>query len=538
MKQKLLSLLALVMVAMTASAVDAPRFALTTGTIEQYFTVQFKVNNTVVTEAAVGDEVIIEVTPQGEYSVGEVKGQWDAAVAASRGTDFNMLDEFEPEAVTNETNKWKFTMKRAKAIISVTACKLLTHADISIGDIADVTYNGGEQKPAVVVKDGDKTLVENTDYTLSYSNNTNAGTATVTITGIGKYGGEVKKTYGIQRLTVRVSGGITVRDKDYDGTRNATLDAILAKLEGKVAGDDLGVVATGRFSDANAGNYKTVVFDKLTLTGRDKDNYVLASRFNQTYGFASIRKVALTVRANAHTIGFGDAPSNSGVTYSGFVGGESATVLGGPLSFSYNSSADGNGMPYEAGKPMGTYYIIPGGLSSKNYDITYVAGTLTVTQKEVVGQDVSVGEPGPDGIPVISVSPSGGAGPQEGTDYTVAYYDMDRNPVTVEQMMASPGQYIAVLTFKGGYSGTVEVVINVVKGNLPVRGDVNKSGSVELKDVRAFMDAFLNGEIPDDPASDDFIRFDANGDGSINVADAQAILNLALGLNADGSKKE
>ena len=157
MKQKLLSLLALVMVAMTASAVDAPRFELTTGTIE-HFTVQFKVNNTVVTEAAVGDEVIIEVTPQGEYSVGEVKGQWDAAVAASRGTDFNMLDEFEPEAVTNETNKWKFTMKRAKAIISVTACKLLTHADISIGDIADVTYNGGEQKPAVVVKDGDKTL--------------------------------------------------------------------------------------------------------------------------------------------------------------------------------------------------------------------------------------------------------------------------------------------------------------------------------------------------------------------------------------------
>ena len=47
-----------------------------------------------------------------------------------------------------------------------------------------------------------------------------------------------------------------------------------------------------------------------------------------------------------------------------------------------------------------------------------------------------------------------------------------------------------------------------------------------------------NGNIPTDPTSDDFIRYDANSDGKINVADAQAILNLAMGLNADGSKKE
>ena len=538
MKQKLLSLLALVMVAMTASAVDAPRFALTTGTIEQNFTVQFKVGSNVVTEAAEGDEVIIEVTPQGEYSVGEVKGQWEAVVAASRGTDFNMLDEFEPEAVTNETNKWKFTMKRVKAIISVTACKLLTNPDITIDDIDPVTYNGSEHKPAVTVKDIGTTLVLGTDYTVSYAKNKNAGTATVTITGIGKYAGEVKKNFNIQRKTVTVTGGITAYNMVYNGTTLATLFFTKVIIDGTEAGDDLSVTATGRFSDKNVGTNKKVTISDLALTGKDKNNYILAATGNQTSTTANIDKKNLDVIANPKTISYGDAPANDGVTYKGFVPGETPSVLGGSLTYNYSTAADGQGAPYEAGSPAGTYYIIPSGLISNNYRFLYSAGTLTVEGKEMGDQDVSVGEPGPDGIPVISVSPSGGAGPQEGTDYTVAYYDMDRNPVTVEQMMASPGQYIAVLTFKGGYSGTVEVVINVVKGNLPVRGDVNKSGSVELKDVRAFMDAFLNGEIPDDPSSDDFIRFDANGDGSINVADAQAILNLALGLNADGSKKE
>ena len=511
--------------------------------ISEHGTVTYKVNGTETTPVSgvinvkENDVITVAIDPDDGWSA-TPSGQWSAAIAASRGSSPDVVMEKDITFTSAGENTWTFTMERANAVISVTACKLLTHADISIGDIADVTYNGGEQKPAVVVKDGDKTLVENTDYTLSYSNTTNAGTATVTITGIGKYGGEVKKTYGIQRLTVRVSGGITASNAVYNGSDLAALSYTNVIIEGKAKGDDLSVTATGRFSDKNVGTNKKVTISDLALTGKDKNNYILATTGNQISTTASIFKKNLDVIANPKTISYGDAPANDGVTYKGFVPGENPSVLGGSLTYNYSTAADGQGAPYEAGSPAGTYYIIPSGLISNNYRFLYSAGTLTVEGKEMGDQDVSVGEPGPDGIPVISVSPSGGAGPQEGTDYTVAYYDMDRNPVTVEQMMASPGQYIAVLTFKGGYSCTVEVVINVVKGNLPVRGDVNKSGSVELKDVRAFMDAFLNGEIPDDPASDDFIRFDANGDGSINVADAQAILNLALGLNADGSKKE
>ena len=48
---------------------------------------------------------------------------------------------------------------------------------------ARFVYNGQELKPAVVVKDGDRTLELNTDYTVSYENNVNAGTAQVVVTG-------------------------------------------------------------------------------------------------------------------------------------------------------------------------------------------------------------------------------------------------------------------------------------------------------------------------------------------------------------------
>ena len=50
-------------------------------------------------------------------------------------------------------------------------------------------YTGADIKPTPVVKDGEKVLAENTDYTVSYSGNKNVGQATVTVTGIGNYTG-------------------------------------------------------------------------------------------------------------------------------------------------------------------------------------------------------------------------------------------------------------------------------------------------------------------------------------------------------------
>lgn len=61
------------------------------------------------------------------------------------------------------------------------------------------TYDGKAKTPSVTVKLDGKTLVLNTDYTVSYSDNIKAGTAKVTITGRGKYTGTKTASFTITK---------------------------------------------------------------------------------------------------------------------------------------------------------------------------------------------------------------------------------------------------------------------------------------------------------------------------------------------------
>lgn len=62
-----------------------------------------------------------------------------------------------------------------------------TIAALQIAPIADQTFKGTAVTPDINIKDGSKTLVKDTDYTVSFSNNVNVGNATVVVTGIGNY---------------------------------------------------------------------------------------------------------------------------------------------------------------------------------------------------------------------------------------------------------------------------------------------------------------------------------------------------------------
>lgn len=65
-------------------------------------------------------------------------------------------------------------------------------------------------------------------------------------------------------------------------------------------------------------------------------------------------------------------------------------------------------------------------------------------------------------------------------------------------------------------------------------GDVTGTGSVDDADFDKFVEDFLNDNLP--AAGDaNFAAYDANGDGQIDIADVQAIFNLSMGLNVDGT---
>lgn len=100
---------------------------------------------------------------------------------------------------------------------------------ITVADIPDQPFTGAEIEPEITIKDGEATLVKGTDYTVEYSGNTNTGTATATIAGIGNYIGERKVSFSIVPK-VTTLGTLTLSE-DQNG--------ITAEIGGDYNGSDV-----------------------------------------------------------------------------------------------------------------------------------------------------------------------------------------------------------------------------------------------------------------------------------------------------------
>lgn len=77
------------------------------------------------------------------------------------------------------------------------------------------TYGGNPYTPSVTVTHEGRTLTNGTHYTVTYSNNTNAGTATCTITGIGNYKGTKNTTFTIAKRSINSDTALTLSNYSY-----------------------------------------------------------------------------------------------------------------------------------------------------------------------------------------------------------------------------------------------------------------------------------------------------------------------------------
>ena len=110
--------------------------------------------------------------------------------------------------------------------------KSMTNNDITV-TIPSQTYTGGEisfDGTAVVVKDGETTLIENTDYTVTAPSGTvqDAGNYTYTITGIGNYTGTKEATFTIKAKETNCGAITLVEDQNgvtaiFDGTSDESI---------------------------------------------------------------------------------------------------------------------------------------------------------------------------------------------------------------------------------------------------------------------------------------------------------------------------
>lgn len=91
------------------------------------------------------------------------------------------------------------------------SAKKITDAMVTL-EADSYEYDGSAKEPEIIVKDGDKTLIEGTDYQVSYKNNVMpTETAKVIITGIGNYQGSVSKQFTITsaKIDYKAFNGLT-----------------------------------------------------------------------------------------------------------------------------------------------------------------------------------------------------------------------------------------------------------------------------------------------------------------------------------------
>ena len=249
--------------------------------------------------------------------MGEVTVKYDGAVSATNAKTYDITAD-----VTEGTN------------FNAAAGLSLGEFTIQPKSIAGVTiegieangyeFTGSEIKPAITVKDDDKTLTADTDYTVIYTGNTNVGTATLTVTGKGNYDSATTKQAAFKitktqpKIGTDYSVTIPTADLTYSGTvkeatvekTNTNIGSITVKYNGSTV------------KPVNAGTYAVTVditesANYAAMTAVDCGSFTIATK--------DITVSGVTLQDKTYN-GRTDDAVVTAVTFDGLVNNETLTL--------------------------------------------------------------------------------------------------------------------------------------------------------------------------------------------------------------------
>ena len=338
---------------------------------------------------------------------------------------------------------------------------------IEVTKPADSKYDGKvhENKPTVKDNKTDKTLVEGTDYTLSYKGDTtNVGTVTVTITGIGNYTGSHDVTYQITKRTVKLTSGSD--SKTYDGTPLVKHDVTVSE-DGFADGEGATYSYTGTQKDAGS--------SENTFTYALKEG-MLASNYEITTANGTLTVEAVKTEVKVEITGHTDTVTYDGQVHS--VSGYDVTNISNKL---YSDTAISfTGTAVVSRIVAGTSYM---GLTAAQFsntsanftNVTFVVhdGWLKIDPKSIIPDGPNTPDEKKTGIEVTKPADSKydgnvhenkpevkdtktGATLVEGTDYTLSYKGDTTNAGTVT----------VTITGAGNYTGSHNVEYQITKRNV------------------------------------------------------------------------
>ena len=343
--------------------------------------------------------------------------------------------------------------------------KSLESADITLEN-SSYTYTGTEIKPKVKTVTVDNIqLEEETDYTVRYSDNVNAGTAKVIITGAGNYTGKKEKTFTIDKadLTIQpakqsvpIATGVdkvleTLQSTAVKGVGNETVTGTftITAVESKGALPEKaalnGEITKGNFTQSSGKyevtasfkpestnyNEKNDIKFECDVTGKEEQTLTFdAPSIDKTYGEGVFTNLAKSDHDNAGVIKY--SSSNEDVaTVDADTG--AVTVVGvGTTTIKAHTDGTATYLPDD------TRYE----LTVKAKDISATATIADIEAKTYTGEELKPELTVKDGETLL----------KKGTDYDVVYTDN-----------VFPGTATATVTFKGNYTGTAKKTFEIQK---------------------------------------------------------------------------
>lgn len=324
-------------------------------------------------------------------------------------------------------------------------------SELTVSNVVEKPWTGKAITQSPVVKDGNTTLVEGTDYRiLGYDNNVNVGTAKMRIQGLGNYKGYRVENFSIARKPVTVSFDLEYETTAYDGTYKTPAIKNFSCSEPGLT-----------YNDTNF--YTSYYYNRDASTSGTKARVTVSVRGNNYAGSAT-KEFTITPRKITPTVvlGFTKTTFNGEAQYPSVTVKDGDTVL---HSSNYTVEVTNN---VEVGTATDTVTLRGNyeGTGKATFQIVPATKTLSVTVDQSYEGEEQIFEAWykqPD-----VVVKSGSATLVEGTDYTVDYKDN-----------YYPGTATVTVTGIGAYAGaTGKATFTIQKPNI---GTADYAGKVTAR---------------------------------------------------------
>ena len=443
-----------------------------------------KVGTTTVTATSALDssataEVVVTVEPRSlsEATVELPAGDYTYTGAVQTPVPVVTLDGTTLSADTDYTVAYDGNVSAGTATVTVTGegnykdsasttfeigRKDIAADDVSVDEIAPVTYNGETQTPVVVVKRGDATLAADTDYSVAYSKNIDAGAAVVTITGTGNYSGERTANFTIDSAPINESM-VELSQESFEYSGGVQVPGVTVKANPEASGDDAATLEEGKdYTVATDGNAINCGTYEVTVTGKGNYGGVVARQYTIVQKPIDASMIQL------------DADSK---TYNGQTQAPAVKVMNGDVELTEADCTITN----DGGVNAGTYEVKVVAVDGSNYT-GEASKSFSISAKDISDDDIEVVEQAAEftGSAITPVAQVKFGEVELGSaDITI----------TCDQPCVNADTYTIAISGQGNFTGTREAHFTVNPKQLTeemVRLDVSSfvfNGSVQAPNV-------------------------------------------------------